>query len=147
MADSRAMRNRALALVGIGLAVVTAVLVTSRTGHGTPAEAEAGCYLNFVAQNGSNTSILVDISRSRIRSSGFPYGLGSWAKIENTSNQNIHAGTRRNFTVWAKLCGMAGIDHQVDFVIKKGANTKSLRLEHAGSDKTVSMGDLKRLFE
>ena len=114
---------------------------------GVAAIEEDGCYLNFVAQNGSDASIFIDMSRSRIRAFSALYGVGYWTKITNTSNQNVHAGTRRSFTVWAKTCGLTGYGHQVDFILKKGADTKSERVTHGGGDKTVSLGDLKRYFE
>lgn len=123
------------------------------TGSAPPAAAEAkdvaekrGCYLNFVAFNGGNASVFIDIGSSRIRSSSPLYGIGTWSKIENTPSQNVKAKERRSFTVWAKLCGLTGFSHQVDFVLKNGANARSLRVLHGGGDKTESLGDLSRLF-
>lgn len=132
--------------------LAAAALLAPAASSSTAAETEhvdekLGCYLNFVAFNGGSASVFIDIGSSRIRSSGSPlYPIGTWSKIENTSSQNIKSRERRSFTVWAKLCGLAGLVHQVDFVLKKGADTKSVRVVHGGGDTTESLGDLSRLF-
>jgi hypothetical protein len=146
------MRWRELAHLVIPALVVIGLIGWSRpagppAAAGVAAMVEDGCYLNFVARNEGSSPVFIDIANSRIRSGGSPmYPIGSWAKIINTQSQNIHAGTRRTFTVWARLCGLAGLVHQVDFKLKRGADAVSVRALHGGGDKVDNLGDLNRYF-
>lgn len=105
-----------------------------------------GCYLNFVANNAGEKSVFFDIANSRIQSWGLPYLVGTWAKIINTPNQNIHAGTKRNFTVYARICG-GSVWHNVRFMLKQGTESKYLKVRHDGGNETVSLGNINSFFE
>ena len=149
MLCSRALHVGLPALVAVGLVGWSQPVVPSQPADAvdnTAAPAEPGCYLNFVARNDGTRSVFINISDSRIRSWGAIYGVGSYAKISNTPSQNVHAGTTRHFTVWARLCGLAGIQHDVRFALEQGAQKKTITARHDGGNETVSLGKVNSFF-
>lgn len=136
-------------VVGVGALCAALLLPGSDVPRAGASETSDGhgCYLNFVAQNNSyDHYVFIDIEQSRIRSFSPLYPAGTWAKIEKTQNQNLAPRSRRNFTVWAKLCGLTGMAHQVDFSLKRGADRVHSRVEHGGGDTRKSLGDINRFF-